>query len=308
MATKRRPKRINITPSTLSELEKHAYSNLEAEVGGMFFGKIVDGQTRIAGFIPALTASAEQISLTFTHEVWDEILREGSKKFPDDQIVGWYHTHPSFGLFLSEYDLFIQTNFFGLKGQLALVLDPIAGKMGWFESSAGKAKMIFEEPTNTGPKTAQVATKAPKALRKVPVALVATLSAALGVCVGAGLALANMPPNLSEVLLSTQGDRDYFEQQAGQFSDLLSTVQSAPVLVYTVREGDTLESVVLRFYGSEDSTQVVKDANTNVDFAKLVVGSELRLPGLPGVTVELTPPAPEVTPEPTVTPSPSPSN
>ncbi len=31
---------------------------------------------------------------------------------PNIDIVGWYHTHPSFGIFLSHHDLFIHQNFF----------------------------------------------------------------------------------------------------------------------------------------------------------------------------------------------------
>lgn len=119
MTLKSRPAFIEISSEILLMVERHAYSNLEAEVGGMFFGEIKAGKTVIAGSIPALKASAEQISLTFTHEVWDEILAEGAKLFPKMQIVGWYHTHPSFGIFLSEYDEFIQKNFFTNTGQFA---------------------------------------------------------------------------------------------------------------------------------------------------------------------------------------------
>ena len=35
------------------------------------------------------------------------------------KIVGWYHTHPGFGVEFSEMDLFIQQNFFGGPAQIA---------------------------------------------------------------------------------------------------------------------------------------------------------------------------------------------
>ena len=102
-----RPSNISIADKVLIDVEKHAYSNLEAEVGGMLFGRIDDeGNTRVIGSIPALTAAAEQISLTFSHDVWADILSKGQKQYPGEVIVGWYHTHPSFGLFLSDYDEF----------------------------------------------------------------------------------------------------------------------------------------------------------------------------------------------------------
>jgi hypothetical protein len=41
--------------------------------------------------------------------------------------VGWYHTHPGFGVEFSEMDLFIQRNFFSGPTQIALVTDPLSG-------------------------------------------------------------------------------------------------------------------------------------------------------------------------------------
>jgi proteasome lid subunit RPN8/RPN11 len=46
--------------------------------------------------------------------------------------VGWYHTHPGFGIFLSNMDLFIHRNFFPQKWHIALVLDPVNKKSGYF--------------------------------------------------------------------------------------------------------------------------------------------------------------------------------
>jgi proteasome lid subunit RPN8/RPN11/phage tail protein X len=302
MATKRRPKRISISDSVMAGLEKHAYSNLEAEVGGMLFGKIVDGQTKISGFIPALSASAEQISLTFTHEVWEEILREGSKQFPEDQIVGWYHTHPSFGLFLSEYDLFIQANFFSMKGQLALVIDPIAGKLGWFESAKDQAKLIFEEQTKTGPKSVRRDTK-PATVKKPSPVLVAAISATVGLCLGAAVALANMPPNLTGTLESTRQEAEYFQQQSQFMSDLLGKIQSSPTLLYTVAKGDKIETVLLRFYGSLSARKAVQDANPGQDLSKLKAGVELRIPAPAGLAVEIEEPEPAASPTPSAEPT-----
>lgn len=151
MATAKFPPGLEIAPGVLDSIETHAYSNLTAEVGGMLVGNVTNGVTNIVGYVPAVTAVAEQISLTFTHDVWAEILSEVGKKFPDSQIVGWYHTHPSFGLFLSQYDEFIQLHFFSEPGQLALVIDPIAGEMAWFAERAKKIEEFGRTSTGRGP-------------------------------------------------------------------------------------------------------------------------------------------------------------
>lgn len=48
-------------------------------------------------------------------------------------LVGWYHTHPDFGVFLSDTDL-ERTHrvLFSEPFQVALVYDPIRGKAGYF--------------------------------------------------------------------------------------------------------------------------------------------------------------------------------
>ena len=46
--------------------------------------------------------------------------------------MGWYHTHPDFGIFLSSHDLFIHRNFFDQPLQVAYVVDPIRQTRGFF--------------------------------------------------------------------------------------------------------------------------------------------------------------------------------
>ena len=48
-------------------------------------------------------------------------------------MVGWYHTHPGWGVFLSGMDQFICENFFGKTLDVALVVDPCRGDRGMFQ-------------------------------------------------------------------------------------------------------------------------------------------------------------------------------
>ena len=62
-------------------------------------------------------------------------------KFTDRDIVGWYHSHPNFGIFLSDRDCFIQDHFFNAPGHIAYVVDPVNGVEGVFAWRDGKAKL-----------------------------------------------------------------------------------------------------------------------------------------------------------------------
>ena len=60
--------------------------------------------------------------VTFKAETWQKIQASWIAIIPTARIVGWYHTHPGFGIFLSGMDLFIQDNFLQspLAGRLCL--------------------------------------------------------------------------------------------------------------------------------------------------------------------------------------------
>ena len=93
-------------------------------------------------YIEARYTDASASTLTFTHETWDYVYKEQGAKYPDKKIVGWQHTHPSYGIFLSNYDLFIQENFFNLPFQVAYVIDPIQKIRGFFQWKNGKIEKL----------------------------------------------------------------------------------------------------------------------------------------------------------------------
>jgi proteasome lid subunit RPN8/RPN11 len=95
---------------------------------------MVDGKSVVTHVIKAKHTAAQMTQLTFTHKTWDAALAEMAKIKPDAQFIGWYHSHPNFGIFLSDQDKFIQTQFFSTDGSVTIVVDPIRGKRGWFIS------------------------------------------------------------------------------------------------------------------------------------------------------------------------------
>ena len=80
-------------------------------------------------------AAKKSGEVTFTHEAWNKINHEMDTRFVDLKIVGWYHSHPSFGIFLSERDVFIHDHFFSNPGQVALVVDPVNKTEGVFRGA-----------------------------------------------------------------------------------------------------------------------------------------------------------------------------
>ena len=82
-------------------------------------------------------------SVTYTPESWRYVNDRLAEMYPNDEavIVGWYHTHPGFGIFLSGMDKFIHQNFFTQIWHIAMVLDPLAQQSGFFCWDRGMSKV-----------------------------------------------------------------------------------------------------------------------------------------------------------------------
>lgn len=111
----------------------------DVEVGGFLLGNYCRDPrydrtfVEITDYLQATQINSQYRSLTFTHDSWSDLHQQMSKRFPDHQIVGWHHTHPGFGIFLSRQDQFIHRNFFSQPWHVALVVDPRRGELGFFQ-------------------------------------------------------------------------------------------------------------------------------------------------------------------------------
>ncbi|MEZ0230123.1 MAG: Mov34/MPN/PAD-1 family protein, partial [Planctomycetota bacterium] len=134
--------RIHFDEKVHDEVKKHAAETVDVELCGVLLGKVLrdrDGPyLTVTGAIRGEHAKHDGAQVTFTHDTWDHIHKEKEQRFPKDQIVGWYHTHPGFGIFLSGMDLFIHEFFFNGATQIAHVIDPRSGDEGVFTWRSGK--------------------------------------------------------------------------------------------------------------------------------------------------------------------------
>jgi proteasome lid subunit RPN8/RPN11 len=135
---------IYVELDVMRDMEAHARENQAVELGGVMLGhqlRDADGQpfVVISESLRAKYYHATKGSFKFTHDTWNEITRERNEFRPDLELVGWYHTHPGWGVFLSGMDLFICQHFFSRPLDVALVIDPTADQRGWFQWSQSAA-------------------------------------------------------------------------------------------------------------------------------------------------------------------------
>ncbi|MGB8213438.1 MAG: hypothetical protein WCE68_07750 [Anaerolineales bacterium] len=133
---------VFLTRCAYDQATVHASSDLKNEVGGILVGKwCADPETArqyilITATLPARFTQQGSVFLTFTQDSLVDIHAKIDEKYPNDVIVGWYHTHPRMGVFLSHYDTWLHNHFFPEPWQVALVIEPHAGIGGFFVRQA----------------------------------------------------------------------------------------------------------------------------------------------------------------------------
>lgn len=134
-------KHIYISQSAYKAIHAFTKNKTKNEAGGMLVGKVIEafGKSNILinGFVEAKDTQSTPTTLTFTHETWNACHKAIDKTFPGQKIVGWIHTHPNYGIFLSNHDKFIQESTFSDENQVAMVVDPIQGEEGFFYRKNG---------------------------------------------------------------------------------------------------------------------------------------------------------------------------
>ncbi|MEA2710527.1 MAG: hypothetical protein QOF78_3128 [Phycisphaerales bacterium] len=134
--------RVCIDPKAHKQIHQHAKDNVAVEICGVLVGRWGRDEHGpflfVSASIPGEAATNKLAEVTFTHDTWSKINARMDKDFIGESIVGWYHTHPDFGIFLSDRDRFIHEHFFNEPGQVALVVDPVREQEGVFVWSRGK--------------------------------------------------------------------------------------------------------------------------------------------------------------------------
>ncbi len=115
----------------------HANSD-SVEVGGVLVGQWCQNEPAGGQFLvikhalPARHTRQGNVYLTFTQDSLVDLHEQIEKRFEGERIVGWYHTHPRMGIFLSPFDTWLHNNFFPDLWQVALVVEPFTSLGGFF--------------------------------------------------------------------------------------------------------------------------------------------------------------------------------
>lgn len=115
---------------------EHATSHSNQEIGGILLGEyFCDKGKKYVLVQHALSATQGQSfsgAFIFTLDALIELERQREILFPRLRVLGWYHSHPGFGVFYSSIDAFSHRTQFTAPFHIGMVVDPLDKKAGFF--------------------------------------------------------------------------------------------------------------------------------------------------------------------------------
>ncbi|EGR31273.1 hypothetical protein IMG5_114830 [Ichthyophthirius multifiliis] len=123
---------IQISSLALLKMLKHTRAGVPLEVMGLMLGEFIDDYTVKVVDVFAMPQSATGESVEAVDPVFQSEMLEMLKQTErNEMVVGWYHSHPGFGPWLSSVDMNTQTSFEQLHPRsVAVVIDPIQSVRG----------------------------------------------------------------------------------------------------------------------------------------------------------------------------------
>jgi 26S proteasome regulatory subunit N11 len=147
---------IYIAPLALLKMLKHGRAGVPMEVMGLMLGEFVDEYKISVVDVFAMPQSGTGVSVEAVDPVFQTKMMDMLKQTGRaESVVGWYHSHPGFGCWLSSVDVKTQQSFEALAERaVAVVIDPIQSVKGKVVIDAFrtiKPEMMFlgQEPRQT---------------------------------------------------------------------------------------------------------------------------------------------------------------
>ncbi|ORZ37431.1 JAB1/Mov34/MPN/PAD-1 ubiquitin protease-domain-containing protein [Catenaria anguillulae PL171] len=147
---------VHISSLALLKMLKHGRAGVPMEVMGLMLGEFVDDYTVRVIDVFAMPQSGTGVSVEAVDPVFQTKMLDMLKQTGrPEMVVGWYHSHPGFGCWLSSVDVNTQQSFEALNQRaVAVVVDPIQSVKGKvvidaFRTINPQLLMMGQEPRQT---------------------------------------------------------------------------------------------------------------------------------------------------------------
>lgn len=131
------PLLVFIEHDSMASMKRHAEQDILREQAGILCGQAYQSDKQRYVVIESAIAAdtlGDAGHFRFHEDSWQHLWESLNDSH---NIIGWYHTHPGMGIFLSATDLRTQQLYFSSPWQIATVIDPISREIGIFYGLLG---------------------------------------------------------------------------------------------------------------------------------------------------------------------------
>merc|ERR1712187_994931 len=123
---------VYISSLALLKMLKHGRAGVPMEVMGLMLGEFIDDYTIRVVDVFSMPQSGNSVSVEAVDPVFQTKMLDMLKQTGrPEMVVGWYHSHPGFGCWLSGVDINTQQSFEALNQRsVAVVIDPVQSVKG----------------------------------------------------------------------------------------------------------------------------------------------------------------------------------
>jgi hypothetical protein len=282
--------RIYISNLAFSKMDAYLSSDVARELGGVLTGNLCRNDAgkdfiMIDDIIIAKYAESDLTKLTFTHKTWEYINNSLSSSDSAKSIIGWFHSHPGHKVFMSGYDVFIQENFFNLDHMVAYVFDPVNLERGFFfrkNKELIKTEGYYIYDKGSADSYGEVSDGSVKDKRgntnsKLLYILLIFLIINFALSFFLMYRISEMNSKYIEIAMLEKKISDLITDVGNMKIQIAKTKEENPRL-YTVREGENLESIALRFYNDRTGVNMLVKQNKLRDEFDIEAGRILEIP------------------------------
>lgn len=134
MVDKKSVSEVYIHKNALSEAKEYAKRAAPNETLGFMLGKVKEWKGQKYVVIERIVTAETDSTQTSTKFKTESLGKVADEIMDDEIIIGWYHSHPGHGCFLSETDIITHTQQFYNPYNVALVIDPVRGDFKFFKT------------------------------------------------------------------------------------------------------------------------------------------------------------------------------
>lgn len=287
--------RVVFREEVFMQMDRFAQENPTGESGGFLVGRkrnlksLEEYEVLVEQFVPLASSRSAASRFALSHEDYQAVQHSLQSSGSELRIVGWMHSHPGFGVFLSAFDRQQHHRLFSRPWHIAYVIDAVHGDRALYhcvDHHWRKLPGYYILRPDYGEEPASLRGPSRWWARMVAALLLLLILGGAGVQGYRWYAsrFTDAEAGLPEV--AHQIEKEPVVQEPVVIvthSDTPAQVASPPAgpRLHTVRPGESLWTIAEKYYGDATLYRVISEANNISDPARITVGITLVIPEKP---------------------------